>query len=88
MSNRRFAFALATCFTVAGCGAFAEPEIVSGDASQVAIKAGTHMNPSELAEAHCKDHGKSPVLTNVENPEIYGRESIFYFDCRQAAKSP
>ena len=27
-------------------------------------------------------HGKSPVLTNVENPDIYGLESTFYFDCR------
>ena len=40
------------------------------------------MNPAALAEAHCRDHGKTPVLTNVEDPEIYGRESMFFFDCR------
>ena len=82
MVNRQIAAALAACVFAAGCGILAEPEIVSGDANEVAIKAGTYMNPAELAELHCKDHGKSPVLTNVEDPEILGRESVFYFDCR------
>ncbi len=82
MSNRHIAFALLTCASLAGCGVLAEPEIVSGDANEVAIEAGTYMNPAELAEIHCKDHGKSPILTNVEDPEILGSESIFYFDCR------
>jgi len=82
MSNRQFAVVLVACMSVAGCGAFAEPEVVSGDANHVTIEAGTHMNPAVLAEAHCKDHAKSPILTNVENPEIYGLESTFYFDCR------
>lgn len=82
MGNRQFACALLACAFVAGCGAFAEPEIVEGDATQVTIAAGTHMNPAELAELHCKDHGKSPILTNIDNPEFYGGESLFYFDCR------
>ena len=82
MSFRQIALALAACMLVAACGALAEPEIVSGDASQVTIRAGTHMNPGALAEVHCEEHGKSPVLTNVEDPEFYGNESMFFFDCR------
>ncbi len=82
MSNRQIVLALAACVGVAACGALAEPEIISGDASQVTIKAGTHMNPGALAEIHCEDHGKSPVLTNVEDPEFYGKESMFFFECR------
>ena len=82
MSYRRVSFAIVVGVGVAGCGALAEPEIVSGDADNVVIEAGTHMNPGALAETHCRGHGKSPVLTNVEDPEIYGGESIFYFDCR------
>lgn len=82
MSIRHIALAWTACLGLAACGALAEPEIVSGDAGQVTIKAGTHMNPSALAEVHCEDHGKSPVLTNVEDPEFYGRESLFFYDCR------
>jgi len=82
MVKHQFAFAVVISVSVVGCGALAAPEIVTGDANEVAIKAGTYMNPAELAEVHCKDHGKSPVLTNVEDPEILGSESIFYFECR------
>lgn len=82
MSYRQIACAVVAFACLAGCGAFADPEVVSGDADQVTISAGTHMNPAVLAEAHCKEHDKSPILTDIEEPDIYGLESIFYFDCR------
>ena len=82
MSLRHLCLVWTACLGIASCGALADPEIVNGDADQVTIKAGTHMNPAALAEVYCRDHGKTPVLTNVEDPEFYGPESMFFFDCR------
>jgi len=77
---------------IASCGLKRQyaSEVISGDATSVAIKSGKAVNPGEEAKKHCASYGKSAVLVKQEqvggnqiaNPSLSYNDSIFYFDCK------
>ncbi len=68
----------------AACTYAPEPEIVSGTADEVAIKAAGSTNPGPLAVEHCAKYDKEARLRGSE--QASGRELVAYMVMRSAAR--
>ena len=88
----RTAAMLAALAGASACTYVPEPEIISGTAEEVAVKAGSSANPGPLAIRHCASYGKNARLRDsveVSRGEVVAYFSmrtatrVFYFDCVQ-----
>lgn len=71
-----------------GCASYEAPEIVSGTANEVVVRAGSDTNPGPLAADHCAKYDRKAAL---RGSEPIGRRSpwkwdpviirLFHFDC-------
>ena len=68
--------------SLGGCGVaamYAKPEVISGDADQVAVKTGVNINPGSAAKKHCARFSRDAVLQR--GPIQVGNGYVYYFTC-------
>ncbi len=76
--------ALSAIVVVSACTYAPEPEIVSGTADEVAIKAAPSTNPGPLAVEHCAKYDKEARLRGSE--QVGGGEMVAYMVMRSATR--
>lgn len=78
-------WALLLVVVLAGCGVaamYAEPEVISGDENEVAVKTGVNSNPGPTARAHCARYNRTAVL--YQGPievGLHKQSYVYYFRC-------
>ena len=80
----RTAALLAALAGASACTYVPEPEIVSGTAEDVAVKAGASANPGPLAKEHCAKFNKQARLRSSE--EVGRGEMVAYMVMRSATR--